>query len=346
MDQGSTWRGPLREPRLTRRWAPLLALALLVTPFGGVAQRPSFGPLTWEEGSPLQRISSTPAFERADITARGAVSAEIWLGYSNIFEQDSSATHVLFLDTERLLTAATVRWGASERTEVGGRVTLETTGGGILDSFVEGYHATLHVGQANRDRFPRDGYAQQLTDGGPAMYLDLRRRTLGIADVQLFAKWSAATSGDGRSTLSLRANARLPRKSNRIAAERADAALVALGRLGAGSWYLHGMLGAGVVRASPELEPILRDAHAFLGLAAERSLGASLAAIVQYQIASPLLRGFGHRELDWPASNLILGLAGRWGEEWSWDASFQEDMPPDTPAIDFTVGLRISRTWR
>ena len=331
---------------MTRRWALLSALAPFVTPFGGVAQRPSFGPLTWEEGAPLQRVSSTPAFESADITARGAVSAEIWLGYSNIFEQDSSATHVLFLDTERILTAATVRWGVSERIEVGGRVTLETTGGGTLDSFVHWYHERLGFGQANRDRFPRDGYAQRLSDGGPTMYLDVRRRTLGIEDLQLFAKWSAATSGDGRSTLSVRATARLPGQSNRLAAERADATLVALSRLGAGSWYLHGMLGTGVVRASPELEPILRDAHAFFGLAAERSLGASLAAIVQYQVASPLLRGFEHREIDWPSSNLILGLAGRWGEEWSWDASFQEDLPADTPAIDFTVGLRITRTWR
>jgi hypothetical protein len=304
------------------------------------------GPLTWEEGAPLQRISYTPAFERADVTQRGAVSADLWLGYSNIFEQDSSATHVLFLDTERLLSAVTFRWGVAERLEVGGRLTLETTGGGVLDSFVAWYHEQLRFGQANRDRFPKDRYAQRLSDGGSTPYLDIRRRTLGLEDVQLFAKWSAVASGDGRSALSLRATARLPGQSNQVAAERADAALVALARLGAGSWYVHGMLGAGVVRASPELEPIVRGATAFLGLAVERSLGASVGAVAQYQIASPLLRGFDHRELEWPASNLILGLAGRWGEDWSWDASFQEDVPPDTPAIDFTVGLRVSRTWR
>lgn len=331
---------------MTRRWTPLLVIAALLAPSWGVAQQPPFGPLTWEEGSPLQRISYTPAFERADVIGRGGVSADLWLGYSNIFEQDSSATHRLFLDTERLLTAATVRWGLSDRLEVGGRLTFVTTGGGILDSFVEWYHEQLHLGQANRDRFPKDAYEQRLSDGGPTPYLDIRQRTLGLDDVQLFAKWQAAASQDARSALSVRATARLPGHSNRVAAERADAALVALARLGAGSWYVHGMLGAGVVRASPQLEPILGEASAFLGLAVERSLGASVGAVAQVQIASPLLRGFGHREIEWPASNLILGLAGRWGEDWSWDASFQEDVPPDAPAIDFTLGLRVTRTWR
>ena len=322
-----------------------MAAAAILFPSEGSAQRPALGPLTWEEGSSLQRVGVTPPFERADITPRGGMSTDLWLGYSNIFEQDSSATHLLFMDTERLLTGLTVRWGASSRLEVGGRLTLETTGGGILDSFVHWYHEKLGFGQANRDRFPRDGYAQRLGDGS-ALLLDIPRRTLGLEDVQLFAKWGAAASADGRSALSLRATARVPTSSNRIGDERADAALVALGRLGAGAWYVHGLLGAGLVRASPELEPILRDWSVYFGVAAERSLGASVAAVAQYQVASPLLRGFDHRELDWPASNLVLGLAGQWGEGWTWDASFQEDLPADTPAIDFTVSLRVSRTWR
>ncbi len=331
---------------MTRLWAVLLVLAAVLAPPEALAQRPSFGPLTWEEGSPVQRIAYTPALEPANVIGHGRISAALWLGYSNIFEQDSSATHRLFLDTERVLTAATVRWGVSDRLEFGGRLTLETTGGGILDSFVAWYHEQLGFGQANRDRFPKDSYAQRLSDGGPSPFLDIRRRTLGLEDLQLFAKWSAASSRDGRGALSLKGTVRLPGRSNATGAERADAALVALGRLAAGSWYVHAMLGAGAVRVSPTLQPFVRRTSAYFGLAAERSLGDSWSAIAQYQIASPLLRGFDHRELDWPASNLILGLAGRWGEDWGWDVSFQEDLPADTPAIDFTVGFRITRTWQ
>ena len=324
----------------------LLLFSLTHSPAEALAQASPHGPLTWEEGNPIHRLASTPAFAPADLLAPAELSVDAWLGWSNLFEQDSSATHVVFLDTERLLSAVTVRWGAAERLEVGGRVTVETTGGGILDSFVHGYHEALSFGQANRDRFPRDRYEQRLTDGGSVTYVELERRTLALADVQFFGKWRVHAAADGASALSVRLSARFPTRANRIDDERADATLLVLGRLGRGPWYFHAMAGGVAVQAGPELDPVLRDAVGIFGFAVERSLGRNVSAVAQYQLATPMLLGFGHRELDWPASNLVLGAAGRWGEAWSWNASFQEDVPADTPAIDFTLGLSVSRRWR
>ncbi|MGE0157899.1 MAG: DUF3187 family protein [Gemmatimonadales bacterium] len=331
-------------PRVPVRAVLLCFLAHF--PLGASAQARPHGPLTWEEGNPIYRLSSTPPFESAEPIPAAALSVDAWLGLSNIFEQDSSATHVVFLDTERLLSTLTVRWGAAERLEVGGRLTVETTGGGVLDSFVHWYHERLNFGQANRDRFPEDRYDQRLTDGGATRYVDLRRRSVDVADVQLFAKWRAVAASDGGAALSVKVSARVPTRSNRAAPERPDGSLVVLGRLGGGPWYVHGMAGAVLVRAAPPLDDVVGDANVFFGAAVERSLGRSVAVVAQYQIASPVLRDFDHRELDWPSSNLVLGVAGAWGDSWSWDASFQEDVPADTPAIDFTVGLRVSRRWR
>jgi Protein of unknown function (DUF3187) len=310
------------------------------------AQRPSFGPLTTEEGAPLERISYTPMVEGADVTHPGGLATDVWLGYSNIFEQDSSSNHVVFMDMERLLTTATVRWGVGEGLELGGRLAFETTGGGFLDSAVLWYHDRLGFGQANRDRFPTGAYADRFTDGGQTTYIDAPRSTFGLDDVRLFAKWRAASSADGRSVLSLKLDARIPTRSTGVAPERSDVALMALARLGVGSWYLHGMAGMSTVRASATLDPILRNESYFLTLAAERSLGSSVAGVLEYQIQSPLLRGFHERELDWAASNVLFGVSGRLGTVWGWDASFQEDVPADTPSVDFTVGLRVSRAWR
>lgn len=327
------------------RHLPLAFLPLFLS-LRVAAQRPSFGPLTTEEGAPLQRISYTPMVEGSDVVAPGAIVTDMWLGYSNIFEQDSSATHVLFMDMERLLSVGTVRWGVRPGLEIGGRLSFETTGGGVLDSFVRWYHERLGFGQANRDRFPNGQYEQWLSDGGRTTYIDAPRGTFALDDVRLFVKWRAASSQDGRSVLSLKAASRVPTRSTGTVRERTDFAVMALGRLGAGAWYLHGMAGLSTARASAELRPIVRRGSAFLVVAAERSLGSSLAAILEYQITSPLLRGFHHRELDWPTSNLLFGLAGRVGTTWTWDAGFQEDVPADTPSIDFTLGLRVSRTWR
>jgi len=283
--------------------------------------------------------------ETADVVPEGTLSGDVWLGLSNVFEQDSTAAHVVFIDLERLLTSFAVRWGVAQDFELGGRLTMETTGGGFLDGAIAWYHDLLGFGQANRDRFPENQYSQRLSDG-QTDYLDVGPRTLGLEDVRFFAKWRARRSADGRNVLSVRTEARFPTQSNRAGARHVDFSLVGLGRVGLGAWYVHGMLGAATARTAPELAPILRSGSGFFALALERSLGSGVAAVVQYQVSTPLLDGFDHRELDWPASNFVVGLAGRFGEAWSWDASFQEDLPSDTPAIDFTVGVRISRTWQ
>lgn len=320
-------------------------LAALALALPAAAQQPSFGPLTFEEGAPLQRISYTAMTEGADLTAVGTFTTDVYLGFSNIFEQDSSATHVLFMDMERLISAVTLRWGVVERLEIGGRATLETTGGGRLDSFVLRWHERLGFGQANRDRFPENQYAQRLTDGGGTVFLDVPSQALGLEDVRLFAKWRAAASADARSVLSLRAVTRLPAGSNLAGDERSDFAVMAIARLGVGAWYVHGLLGASTVRAPAQLQPVTRGSSRFLTVAVERSLGASIAAIAQLQAQTPVLQSFEHRELDRSSTNLVIGLAGRLGRTWRWDASFQEDVPADTPAIDFTLGLRVSRSW-
>jgi len=323
-----------------------LIVAALCSPGSLHAQQPSFGPLSSEEGSPVSRISYTPMMESADVVPVGAVTSDVWLGLSNMFEHDSASTHFVFVDMERLITAATVRWGVAEGFEVGGRLTLETRSGGFLDPFVTWYHELLGAGHANRDRFPEEAYRYVLTDGGQTTFIEVAPQSLALEDVRLFAKWRALASADARSVLSLRAVTRIPARENMVGSERTDVGLMALGRLGVGAWYLHGMLGASTVRAAQPIRPALRDKSIFFTLAVERSLGSRVAAIFQYQFMSPTLQGFDDRELDWPLSNIIFGVAGRWNDRWSWDVSFQEDMPADAPAVDFTLGARISHRWR
>ena len=284
--------------------------------------------------------------ESPDVVPVDGISSDLWLGLSNMFEHDSAATHLVFVDMERLITAATVRWGAAEGFEVGGRLTFETRSGGFLDAPVRAYHNLLGAGQANRDRFPEEGYRYVLTDGGSRTYVRVEPQAFGLEDVRVFAKWRAARSVDQRSVLALRAVARIPTGGNVVGRERTDVGLMALARLGIGSWYLHAMLGASTVRAAADLGPVFKDESIFFSFAFERSMGSSIAALFQYQFASPALQGFDDRELDWPLSNVVFGLAGRVGDQWSWDVSFQEDLPADAPAIDFTMGVRITRRWR
>ena len=60
------------------RKTPFVAFLLIAAAFVHLAlpvsgQRPSLGPLTFEEGSPLQRLGYTPMLEIADPVADGSV---------------------------------------------------------------------------------------------------------------------------------------------------------------------------------------------------------------------------------------------------------------------------------
>ena len=88
-----------------------IAVLALLAPAPGSAQHPSLGPLSAEEGAPLHRLSLTPMVEGADLTPRGAFRVDLWAGYSNIFEQDSADAATLYLDMERLIATAAVRYG-------------------------------------------------------------------------------------------------------------------------------------------------------------------------------------------------------------------------------------------
>jgi hypothetical protein len=303
------------------------------------------GPLTFEEGGPINRMSLTPTMESADVGPVGTVGSDFYLCLSTRYENDSAATHMINVDMERLIRAATVRGGDREGLEVGGRVPLATRSAGVLDRPVRWYHESLGLGQANRQLFPEEGHRYVLGDGAGEAYIDVAPQSLGLEDVRLFAKWRALQSADRRSVLSLKAVTRIPTSENTAGQERTDFGVMALGRASLGAWYVHGMLGASTVRGAAHTASVLRERSTFFSLAAERSLGSSVAVVVQYHFSTPALQGFDNRELDWPLSNFVFGLAGRVGERWKWNASFQEDIPADAPAIDFTVGLGLSYLW-
>ena len=337
----------LYAPRHTRFLVAVqLALAGLAfaPPVALTGQTSSFGPLWSEEASPIHRLGHTPMSEGADPVEARTFQVDVWSGFSNIFEQDSADTHEVFIDMERLATAVVARYGLGNGLEIGGRVSLETTGGGILDAFITDWHDRLGLGNANRGRYPFGDHEVRLAVDDEVL-LQADSRTLAVEDVRIFAKWRMLSSESGANALSLRTIARFPVNPGRTHRDRADASMLALGRLQAGAWFGHIQAGATRLGASPSYDVFLNRTTWFTLLGVERPLGDRWSAIVQYQRTTSLLRGIDDTELDGTAANLVFGVAGRFGEAWLWEASFQEDLPADTPAVDFTLGIRVSRRW-
>jgi hypothetical protein len=283
--------------------------------------------------------------EGADLTPRGALRLDLWMGYTNIFEQDSADAVTLYLDTERMINTASVRYGLSERLEIGGRVTTETDWGGFLDGFMVGMHDALGLGSRYRRDFPSGAYRQTLESRDGRVLVDLPKRTFDVVDVRAFAKWSAVATADGRRALSLRAVARIPAATDGVGAQRADVSLMALGRTAWRSFHLHGMAGAATVRRSPELRDVLRGGGGFAMIGAERPFNDHLSGVVEFTGATAILRSFGDWDVDGMPSNVVFGLVGRTSGGWRWEVAMQEDVPPWGPSLDFTVQLALSRTW-
>lgn len=336
-----------RAPQLLRAAAPsvvtLMAALFGVCPAYLAAQTP-FGPLTFEEQAPLQRTAYTHAVEGADLVQVGHVESYFTVGYANIFQRDSTASHFLALDLERVISSAGIRWGVTHRLELGARLAWETTGGGILDGFISGWHQHLGLPNNGREEFPNGDYDQVLAVRHGIVLLSVPRRTLALNDIRLSAKWKAWGSRGGHDIVSLRGVARIPTQENTVGAQRADFSLMALGRKSWDRWHLYATVGGATVRASNDYQTFMRSWSGFTDLTVERNLTASLSGLVQWSLATPRMQRFNDSVLDgWP-SNFLFGVAGKMGE-WRWNVSFQEDIPPITPSVDFTLGLGIRRSW-
>ncbi len=337
----------------------LLCVALLLGTAGSLAAQaaggastaspsplPSLGPLTSEEGAPLQRLGLTPSMEGAALTPRGRVQVDVWMGYSSIWEQDSSAVANVFLDLERLITAATVRVGVADRMELGARATLERTGGGFLDGEIMRFHKIIRMGDRRRHEFPRDAYGQWLRDGSGTLLVEIPGRSVPtLEDVRVFAKGRLLGAADGRGTLAVKGELRVPTAGNTLGEERADVALTFMGTTAWRGAHLHGLVGATTVRRSPELAGVLRNRQWVAMLGVERPLGPGLSAVAQLTASTQLLRAFGDPDVDGTLTNVVFGLVGRTRSGWRWEAGMQEDVPPRGPSNDFAVQLSLGRTW-
>jgi hypothetical protein len=283
--------------------------------------------------------------EGAALTPRGRVQADVWMGYSSIWEQDSSAVANVFLDLERLVTAATVRAGVTDRLELGARATLERTGGGFLDRGILGFHKLIRMGDRRRRDYPRDAYGQWLRAADGTLLVQIPKRSVPtLEDVRLFVKGGLYASPDARLALAVKAEVRFPTAANTLGSERADAALTLLGRAAVGGWHVHGLVGGTTVRRSPELEGVLRPRQWVGMLGVERPLRQGLSAVAQLTGSTPLVRDFGDHDVDGAPTNLVFGVVGRTRGGWRWEAGVQEDVPARGPSNDFAVQVSLGRT--
>ncbi|WP_405285548.1 DUF3187 family protein [Gaopeijia maritima] len=305
-----------------------------------------FGPLRVAERNPLYHLFLTPTVRGSAVLERGETRMALSTAYSNIFEYNASTTFLQIFDLERSSTVISLARGLGAGFEVGGVVGFQHNWGGFLDPAIQGLHELFGFPNADREKVQNGGFGIYLGSRSrtPEVFLDLPPGT-GLEAPRVWAAWRAAGGARRAGELTFRTLVKLPFGDHRASSRTTDWAVEAAGRRSWGGTHLH--LSAGVVRFGlpPRLEPIMRDGAWFGSVAVEQRVADGIALLAQFFGGSRYAAGFGIDELDNLPLNLSLGGRGRFGDAWSWQVSFTEDVPPNSPSVDFTVDLMIARSW-
>ncbi len=319
------------------------------TPVGTASVRrgavKSFGPLRVSERNPLYHLFLTPVVQGADVLPRGGWALELSSAYSNIFEYNFSDTFEQRFDLERATTVLTVRRGFGHGLELGGSLGMQHSWGGFLDPAIQGLHDLFGLPNADREKVDDGQFGLFLaTRRGPhTVFLDLPSGT-GVEAPRLWGAWRLAGGPDAADAVTVRATVKLPLGDHRASSRGTDLAGEVAVRRSWGGTHLHAS--AGMVRFGlpARFAPIMRSSAWFGSLALEQRVASFMSLNAQFFGGSRYAAGFGFAELDNLPLNLAVGARGG-VSDWIWQVSFTEDVPPNSPSVDFTLDLSIGRVW-
>lgn len=174
-------------------------------------------PLYTRNMSPVIQIYGLPAAEGGDLAPSGELSLRIVAEVASHYTKKNRGNESLLFDGETSRTIVSMRYGLSERWEAGADVPMISHDGGILDSFIEGWHDFFGMPQGGRDnaRSNQLHYYYQRNDSDA---LDYSSSNGGFGDLALFASYQLLAAEPGaRRSVALRSGVKLPTgNSNRL----------------------------------------------------------------------------------------------------------------------------------
>jgi len=276
----------------------------------------------------------------------GAWKVRIASAYSNIFEYNFSDAFEQRFDLERSSTVVSLARGIGAGLEVGASIGVQHNWGGFLDPAIQGIHDLFGLPNADREKVDNGQFGVYLgTRIGPRqVYVDLAPGT-AVEAPRVWAAWRIAGDPDSAADLTLRGTVKLPLGDIGASSRGTDFAGEVAARRSWGATHLHVSLG--VLRFNPPalLAQIMKDGGWFGSVAVERRVTPGFSLVGQFFGGSRYASGFGIRELDNLPLNLAIGARGRAGRNWTWQVSFTEDVPPNSPSVDFTLDLTLARVW-
>lgn len=319
-----------------------------------------FHPIKALFGFPYSRLEPLAADEvgaKGSGTKRGNSQLSVQLDFSNIFSGGSRDGELLVFDGESTRVSLSYQQQISSCLAFGVDLPFVTHQPGSLDQFIETWHDTFGLPNANREDSPRDQLQFTYQDEASSQQLSLDAATAALGDIQLQGAYRAgclnAIAGLGSSILSssvVRLGLKLPTGSldDFSGSEEFDFFLdLTLPRFsltdGIGFRASGGFLIPGGVATFERLESQVLFATTAFTFKPRFLTKRGLDLITQLDFTTALFDS-GLRELG--AFSTQLGVGGGWqlSPRQRWEIAFLEDIGVDT-APDFVFHLRYQNRW-
>jgi len=192
----------------------ICASALLYSLIG--ASAPSFSeplsitPLHTANRSPLVQIFGLPEPTPAAILAEGSGETGIYVDIASNYVVETIPLENLILDGETYRTTLACSYGINERFEAGVELPFMGHGGGVFDSFIEGWHNFFSLPQGGREEAERNKLMYSYSKNGREL-LKVDDSDFGIGDMRFTGGYQLyRDNGHDPAYVSLRGSLKLP----------------------------------------------------------------------------------------------------------------------------------------
>lgn len=308
----------------------------------------TYGPISVRSQNPLHLLFLFDPLERPEPISKGHFDFAIETNFSNLFEFMPRNTGVgLDLDMELVRTAIKIGYGVTKNNSVGIQIPFITMQGGVLDSFIQGYHKAFGFPNAGRDRVANGRFGYQVTNNGTILY-QVNQEAFGLGDLVLWDKLKVFDETKWIPAIAVKGSLKIPtgRRSQGTGSGNPDFAFSVFAEKSYKRIHSYSQIGLSLLGSHPNLDPFLVNGATVFGEALEFNLTEHHSVVAQVWGNSPIFKNTGIEDLSSATFDLTVGFSGAYPikkilRKIHYQFGFAEDALSLGPSVDFTLYFNL-----
>lgn len=303
-------------------------------------------PFAISNRNPFVDVFGLPVAQTARLSDIGQLHSALQVDVANSFSRNQNSGEAIVIDGETLRSNLQLRYGLSERFELGLDLLYISHDGGSLDGFIDSWHNFWGLPDGDRPDFAKDqlqfAYQRQ---GNNLLSLTSREQGIGDASLSLAYQLSDGTQRQW----AIRGGLKLPtgEVNGLLGSDTTDLSLgLYVSDQGLSDRYQlswHASAGMLWMEDGGLLAELRKDQVAFGSATLSWQYSRALNMKLQLDAHSAFYHS-GLTELGSDAVQLTIGGTLRLSEHWSLDAALVEDIAVDTsPDVVFHVAIKAAQ---